>query len=93
VNSQEAKGDDKTDRLNSDESSQSRPEILKNNRQALIAGLADKGDNDTALTTQACHNHQNKQKQNHDPTTSHAHTADIARAEATDTPSRIEKDP
>jgi hypothetical protein len=68
-------------------------ELLKNNRQALIEELTDKGNNDTASTTKASHNHQNKQKQNHDPITSHAHTVDIARAEATDTPSRIEKDP
>ena len=66
---------------------------MKNNRQALIEELTDRGDNDTALTTKVRHNHQNKQKQNHDPTASHAHTVDIARAEATDTPSRIEKDP
>jgi hypothetical protein len=48
-----AKDDDKTDRLDAVESSQSMTEILKNNRQALIAGLTDKEDNDTALTKNA----------------------------------------
>jgi hypothetical protein len=68
-------------------------ELLKNNRQVLIEELTDTGDNDTASAIKARHNHQNKQKQIHDPTASHAHTVDIAQVEATDTPSRTEKDP
>jgi hypothetical protein len=93
VNSQVAKNDDKTDRLNSDEWSQSKTEISKNNRRALIAELTDKEDNDTALTNIAQQHHQNKQEQIHDPITSHAHTEDIAPAETKDTSSLIVKSP
>jgi hypothetical protein len=68
---------------------------LKNNQQALTEGLTDKEDNDTALTNISPQHHQNKQKQTHDPIASHAHTGDIARAEAKQTPSLslIEKSP
>jgi len=88
-----AKDDDKTDRRYSVESSQWRTEIAENNRRALIAGLTDKEDNDTALTNIAQQHHQNKQKQIHDPITSHAHTEDSARAETKDTSSLIVKSP
>jgi len=53
--SQVGKDDDKTDRLYSVESSQSMTEILKNNRQALIAELTDKEGNDTILTKNTQH--------------------------------------
>ena len=90
-----AKNDDKTDRLNSDESSQWRTETSENNRQALTEELTDKEDNDTASTIKASNNHQNRPKQTHDPKASYAHTEDIAPVEAKDTPSLslIEKFP
>jgi hypothetical protein len=68
---------------------------LKNNRLALIAELTDKEDNDTASTNISHPHHQNKLEHIHDPITLHAHTEDIAPAEAKETPSLslIEKSP
>jgi len=88
-----AKDDDKTDKLNSVESSQWRFEISGNNRWALNEELTDKTDNDNALTTPTQNNHQNRQKHTHDPRALHDHTEDIAPDEAMGIPSLNKKSP
>jgi hypothetical protein len=93
VNSQEAKDDGKTDRLNSVGWSQSNSEISEGNQKALNEESLDTWGNDTALTTKAQNSPQNKLRQTHDPTASNAHTEDIALDVAKEILSLIEKSP